>query len=102
MSLVLYKTLFYNLVMKYEEFVNIDIIREFSDVKRMSELVTKYADGKDYSFQLNNLNILMLAISYSQSNEFWTVYKELIKLLEKYTPLNSEEIQYLFRAFIKS
>ena len=89
-----------NAYLKLEEHYH--IIREFSDVKRMSELVTKYADGKNYSFQLNNLNILMLAVSYSQSNEFWTVYKELIKLLEKYTPLNSEEIQYLFRAFIKS
>ena len=67
----------------------------------MSELVTKYADGKNYSVQLNNLNLLLLAVGHSQSNEFFTVYKELLKLLEKYTPLNSEEIQYLFRAFIK-
>ena len=88
-----------NAYLKLEEHYH--IIREFSDVKRMSELVTKYADGKNYSVQLNNLNLLLLAVGHSQSNEFFTVYKELLKLLEKYTPLNSEEIQYLFRAFIK-
>ena len=58
-----------NAYLKLEEHYH--IIREFSDVKRMSELVTKYADGKNYSFQLNNLNLLMLAVSsHSQGNEF--------------------------------
>ena len=87
-----------NAYLKLEEYYH--LCRDFSEVRKLSELITKYADGKNYSFQLNNLNILMLTVSVSGSNEFFNVYKELIKLLEKYTPLNSEEIQYLFRSFV--
>ena len=43
----------------------------------------------------------MLTISASGSNDFFKVYNEVVKYLEKYTPLNSEEIQYLFRGFMK-
>ena len=75
--------------------------REFNEVKRISQLITKYADGKNYSFQLSNLNFLALTMSVSGSSEFIMVYKELIKYMEKYTPLNSDEIEYLFRNFRK-
>ena len=88
-----------NAYLKLEEYYH--VCRDFGEVRRLSELVTKYANGKNFSFQLNNLNILVLAVSHSGSNEFFSVYKELIKLLEKYTPLNSEEIQYLFKGIMK-
>ena len=83
-----------NAYLKLEEHYHLS--REFNDVKRVSQLITRYANGKNYVFQLNNLYILMLAVTYSKDNEFMKVYKEIIKYLEKYTPLNSDEIQYLF------
>lgn len=84
-----------NAYLKLEEYFH--IVREFNEVRKLSELITKYAKGKNYSFQLNNLNLLMLTISASGSNDFFKVYNEVVKYLEKYTPLNSEEIHYLFQ-----
>lgn len=57
MSLVLYKTLFYNLVMKYEEFVNIDIIREFSDY-----ILKKNYSNNTYIAYLNDLYYFYLYV----------------------------------------
>ena len=57
MSLVLYKTLFYNLVMKYEEFVNIDIIREFSDY-----ILKKNYSNNTYIAYLNDLYYFYLFV----------------------------------------
>ena len=57
MSLVLYKTLFYNLVMKYEEFVNIDIIREFSNY-----ILKKNYSNNTYIAYLNDLYYFYLFV----------------------------------------
>ena len=57
MSLVLYKTSFYNLVMKYEEFVNIDIIREFSDY-----ILKKNYSNNTYIAYLNDLYYFYLFV----------------------------------------
>jgi len=84
-----------NAYLKLEEYFH--IIRDFKEVRKLSELVTKYAKGKNYSFQLNNLYLLILTIIASGSNDFFKVYNEIVKYLEKYTPLNSEEIHYLFQ-----
>ena len=72
-----------NAYLKLEEYFH--IVREFNEVRKLSELITKYAKGKNYSFQLNNLNLLMLTISASGSNDFFKVYNEVVKYLEKYT-----------------
>ena len=72
--------------------------RIFNKAKKCSELITKYADGKNYNFQLNNLYKKLLCATHSKSNEFLIVYGDIIGYLEKYTPLNSEVIQYLFRS----
>lgn len=84
-----------NAYLKLEEYFH--IIRDFNEVQKLSNLITKYADGKNYTFQLNNLYILMLSICLSGKNNFFKVYKEVIKYLEKYTPLKSEEIDYFIR-----
>ena len=84
-----------NAYLKLEEYFH--IIRDFNEVQKLSNLVTKYADGKNYTFQLNNLYLLMLSICLSGKNNFFKVYKEVIKYLEKYTPLKSEEIDYFIR-----
>ena len=84
-----------NAYLKLEEYFH--IVREFNEVRKLSELVTKYAKGKNFSFQLNNLYLLMLTISASGSKDFFKVYNEIVKYLEKYTPLNSDEIHYLFQ-----
>ena len=84
-----------NAYLKLEEYFH--IVREFNEVRKLSELVTKYAKGKNFSFQLNNLYLLMLTISASGSKDFFKVYNEVVKYLEKYTPLNSDEIHYLFQ-----
>jgi hypothetical protein len=84
-----------NAYLRLEEYYNVK--KDFNAVKKFSELVTKYANGKNFLFQLENLYMQMLTVSASGSNEFLTIYKNIIKYLEKYTPLNNEEIQYLFR-----
>ena len=84
-----------NAYLKLEEYFH--IIRDFNEVRKLSELITKYAKGKNYLFQLNNLYILILTISLSGSNDFFKVYNEVTNYLEKYTPLNSDEIHYLFQ-----
>ena len=84
-----------NAYLKLEEYYH--IIRDFDSVMKLSELITKYADGKNFTFQRNNLYILMLAVTLSGKKDFFKVYKELIKYLKKYTPLDTETIEYLFR-----
>jgi len=84
-----------NAYLKLEEYYH--IIRDFNGVQRLSELITKYADGKNYTFQLNNLYILILSVIISGKKDFFKIYKEIIKYLKKYTPLNTEEIEYLFK-----
>ena len=83
-----------NAYLKLEEYYH--IIRDFNSVMKLSELITKYADGKNYTFQLNNLYILILSVILSGKKDFFKIYKEIIKYLKKYTPLNTEEIEYLF------
>ena len=88
-----------NAYLKLQQYYH--IIREFDRVKRVSQLITKYADGKNYYFQLTNLNFLTLTMCVSNNPEFLMVYKELVKYMEKNTPLNSDEIEYLFRNVMK-
>ena len=71
--------------------------RIFNKAKKCSELITKYADGKNYNFQLDNLYKKLLCATHSKNNEFFIVYRDIISYLDKYTPLNSEDIEYLFR-----
>ena len=47
-----------NAYLKLEEYYH--IIRDFDSVMKLSELITKYANGKNYTFQLNNLYALFL------------------------------------------
>ena len=84
-----------NAYLKLEEYYH--IIRDFDSVLKLSDLITKYADGKNYTFQLNNLYILILSVIISGKKDFFKIYKEIIKYLKKYTPLNTEEIEYLFK-----
>ena len=88
-----------NAYLKLQQYYH--IIREFDRVKKVSQLITKYADGKNYYFQLTNLNFLTLTMCVSNNPEFLMVYKELVKYMEKNTPLNSDEIEYLFRNVMK-
>jgi len=84
-----------NAYLKLEEYYH--IIRDFDSVLKLSDLITKYADGKNYIYQRNNLYILILAVTLSGTKDFFKIYKDLIRYLKKYTPLNAEEIEYLFR-----
>ena len=81
--------------LKLEEYYY--LMRDINNTKRCSEIVTKYADGKNYFFQKSNLYILFLCISSTHSNEFLAIFTKLIKYLEKYLPLSSEDIQYFIR-----
>ena len=84
-----------NAYLKLEMFFH--ITREFNEVQKLSKLITKYAEGKNYTFQLKNLYFLLLTMSVSGNNGFLKVYKEVVKYLEKYTPLKNEEIQYFIQ-----
>ena len=78
------------------------LIHDYAETKKFSKLVTKYAKDKNFSFQKDNLFKLMLCASGVNVNhsEFVSIYNEIINLLEKYTPFNNMEIQYLFRNFM--
>ena len=74
-----------------------------ADTRLIQTLAQAFDDEKvaaAYARQLPRKNADELEKRF-QGNEFFSVYKELIKLLEKYTPLNSEEIQYLFKGIMK-
>ena len=69
--------------------------RDFPNTKRISEIVTKYADGKNFTFQLSNLYKLFLATSASHTNDCFVIFNNLIKYLKKYTPFTEDDIKYL-------
>ena len=71
--------------------------KDINNTKRCSDIITKYANGKNYFFQKSNLYIWFLCVSATHSNEFVLVFTELINFLEKYLPLSSEDIQYFIR-----
>ena len=73
-------------------------LKDYTKTKQFSELVTKYADGKNYRFQLNNLLSLFYCIcSCHNDNQFFVVFNEIVKYLKKYTPLSNDEIKYIFQ-----
>lgn len=90
-----------NAYLKLEEHYH--IIRDFAGVQRCYGLITKYADGKNYKFQLLNLfiKILNVIVSGTDRNEFFKIYNDAINYMEKYTPLNTDEIKYLFSKAFK-
>ena len=72
-------------------------MKDINNTKRCSEIITKYAKGKNYFFQKSNLYTLFLCICSTHSNEFLAVFLELINFLEKYLPLSSEDIKYFIK-----
>ena len=74
--------------------------KDFNNTKKCSDLVSKYASGKNYSFQLSNLNTLLLCVSSSHGNEFFAIYQKVINYLKKYTPFTEEELHFFFRDII--
>lgn len=76
--------------------------KDFIKTKKFSELVTKYADGKNYTFQLDNLFLLLMIIIVKNGDQFFNVYKNIINYLKKYTPLSAEDIKYLLDDAIKN
>ena len=81
--------------LKLEEYYY--LVKDLNNTKRCSEIVTKYANGKNYFFQRSNLYLLFLCVSSTHSSEFLIIFTKLINFLEKYLPLSSEDIQYFFR-----
>ena len=73
------------------------LLKDLEKTKKCSELVTKYAKGKNYLFQLDNLYNLFLCIISCHSMEFFDMFKEIINYLEKYLPLKREEIEYFIK-----
>ena len=93
MSLVLYKTLFYNLVMKYEEFVNIDIIREFSDY-----ILKKNYSNNTYIAYLNDLYYFYLFVKKDLTLVTEDDIRKYLEYLnEKYSKIYREKkMRFLF------
>ena len=75
---------------------------DISNTKKFSELVTKYEDGKNYTFQLHNLFVLLMIIIVKNGKEFFNVYKDIITYLKKYTPLSGDDIKYLIDEALKN
>ena len=71
--------------------------RDFATVQKLSELISKYADGKNFSFQLTNLYKLFLSFSASNNNQCLVIYGKIINYLKKYSPLTEEEINFFIR-----
>ena len=72
-------------------------VKDINNTKRCSNIITKYANGKNYYFQISNLYILFLCVISTHSNEFLILFTGLINYLEKYLPLSSEDITYFIR-----
>ena len=72
-------------------------VKDINNTKRCSNIITKYANGKNYYFQISNLYILFLCVISTHSNEFLIFFTGLINYLEKYLPLSSEDIKYFIR-----
>ena len=81
--------------LKLEQYYS--LVKDISNTKKCSEIITKYSKGKNYFFQQSNLYLLFMCVISIHSDEFFLLYKEVINFLEKYLPLSSEDIQYFFK-----
>ena len=75
--------------------------KDLNNVKKFSELVTKYAGEKNYLFQMSSLYTLAICINDCNTihnglygRDLFIVMKDIQTLLKKYTPFTEEEIQY--------
>ena len=71
--------------------------RDFKKAKKFSELVTKYADGKNFSFQLSNLDTIFLTTSASKNDECFIYSHKIVNYLKEYTPFTREEINFFIK-----
>ena len=72
------------------------ILNDYNKTKNISNLITKYADGKNFIFQLKNLYNLFLGLTQSEKNyenELFTVSQNIYIFLKKYTPFTFDEIK---------
>lgn len=79
-------------------------LNDLNNTKKFSDLVNRYAEGKNYLCELTNLNLLFCILgnnSKENEEELFIAKANLIKMLKKYTPFNTEEIQYLIDDNIK-
>ena len=79
-------------------------LNDLNNTKKFSDLVNRYAEGKNYIFELSNLNTLLCILginSKEKEEELFIAKANLIKMLKKYTPFNIEEIQYFIDDNIK-
>ena len=75
--------------------------KDINNVKKFSELVTKYAGEKNYLFQISNLYTLAICLNECNAiyngiygRDLFIVMKDIQTLLKKFSPFTNEEIQY--------
>ena len=81
---------------------------DLTNVKKFSELVTKYAGEKNYIFQMSNLYTLAICINNCNARDngiygrdLFIVMRDIQSLLKKYTPFTDEEIKFFIDDNIK-
>ena len=73
-------------------------LNDYNKIKKFSDLVTKYADGKNYLFQLQNLYNIYLGLIQSKNpndKELFILSHNIYFFLIKYTPFTTDEIKSL-------
>ena len=71
-------------------------LKDYNKIKTISDLVTKYADGKNYLFQLKNLYNIYLGFIQSKNRndkELFVLSQNINEFLKKYTPFTTDEIK---------
>lgn len=97
----------YELANGYLQLETYNSLREdLINTNKFSDLVTKYAEGKNYLFQITNLFQLVSYIkkvnnNFDEGSELLRVIEKIKNIFNKYTPFTEEDIQFFINDNIR-